>query len=332
MWSRASINNVGPGPHVLVVRGAHAAGRSSFAAASPGCALGLRTLAVAALATLLLDACSSAPIKPTDSTSQPAAADAGKPGSNAPGANGSGASANGAASNPAAPNSAAAVPVTARGKADFDRAVGLMKAGDTTEAELEFKQVALQFPQLSAPYVNLGILYRKTGHLDQSEEALKTAVERNDGSAVAWTELGATQRLRGEFPNAAASYEKAIAADPNFAPAYRNLGVVSDLYLGDPERALTAFERYKELTGEEKPVSGWIAELRQRTGKPPLRRPQPAPAAGSSDGAAGGASPGGSDAPPGAAPQATPGASQPAPEQKPAEPAPAAAPPPKAGG
>ena len=43
---------------------------------------------------------------------------------------------------------------------------------------------------------------------------------------------------------------------------------MSDLYLGDPERALAAFERYKELTGEDKPVSGWIAELRQRTGKP----------------------------------------------------------------
>jgi tetratricopeptide (TPR) repeat protein len=145
-------------------------------------------------------------------------------------------------------------------------------------------------------------------------------VERNDGSAVAWTELGATQRLRGEFPNAAASYEKAIADDPNFAPAYRNLGVVSDLYLGDPERALTAFERYKELTNEEKPVSGWIAELRARTGKPPLKRPSAAPAAGASDAAA-----------PGAAtePNQT---GAPASGEKPADPpAPAAAPPPKAG-
>src|SRR3984957_13846451 len=224
------------------------------------------------------------------------------------------------------------VPVTARCKAGFDRAVGFMRAGNNTEAELEFKQVALQFPQLSAPYVNLGILYRKSGRLEQSEDALKTAVERNAGSAVAWTELGATQRLRGEFPNAAASYEKAIADDPNFAPAYRNLGVVSDLYLGDPERALTAFEHYKELTGEEKPVSGWIAELRARTGKPPLKRPSAAPAAGSSDGA-----PGASDAAP-AAPgasgdpasgqSAAPGQNS-APGQKPADPPPAAAPPPQ---
>lgn len=157
-----------------------------------------------------------------------------------------------------------------------------MRSGNATEAELEFKQMTLSYPRLATPFVNLGILYRKAGRLDQSEEALKGAVERNGGSAVAWNELGATQRLRGEFPDAAASYEKAIAADSNFAPAYRNLGVVSDLYLGDPERALMALERYKELTGEDRPVTSWIAELRQRTGKPPLK---PAGAAPGSTGA-----------------------------------------------
>ena len=266
---------------------------------------------VPAVACALLAACSSTPREPTEEAAQPVTSvppAAGKTG--APG---------GA---PQAP-----VEVTARGKADFDRAVGFMRAGNSTEAELEFKQVALQFPQLSSPYVNLGILYRKTGRLDQSEAALKTAVERNGGSAVAWTELGATQRLRGEFPDAAASYEKAIADDPNFAPAYRNLGVVTDLYLGDPERALTAFEKYKELTGEEKPVSGWIAELRVRTGKPPLRKPSAAPAgAPPSDSGATQAPADGSGAPQGA-PAPTQG-QKPADSQKAP---PAAAPPPKAG-
>ena len=162
-----------------------------------------------------------------------------------------------------------------------------MRSGNATEAELEFKQMTLSYPRLSAPFVNLGILYRKSGRLDQSEEALKSAVERNGASAVAWNELGATQRMRGEFPDAAASYERAIAVDSNFAPAYRNLGVVSDLYLGDPERALTSLERYKELTGEDRPVTSWIAELRQRTGKPPVKPAGAAPApAGASPAAA----------------------------------------------
>lgn len=181
------------------------------------------------------------------------------------------------AATPGAPK-AAPVDLPRRAVADFDRAVGMMRSGNTTEAELEFKQIAVTYPQLSAPHVNLGILFRKGGHLDESEDALQTAVQRNGASAVAWTELGATQRLRGKFQDAADSYQKAIAADPNYAPAYRNLGVVSDLFLADPERALSAFERYKELTGEDKPVSSWIAELRQRTGKPAVRPPAPAAA------------------------------------------------------
>ena len=102
-------------------------------------------------------------------------------------------------------------------------------------------------------------------------------MDHEGDDAAAWSELGVTQRMRGEFKDAAASYEQAIKADPQFAPAWRNLGVVSDLYLGDPQRALTALTRYQELTGEEKPVSGWIAELRQRLGLPPLKKPEAAP-------------------------------------------------------
>ena len=99
--------------------------------------LGLHTLGVAALATLVLAACSSAPMKPTESASQPAAtaSDAGKSGSgvNASDAGKSGSATAGA--NGASPaGGPAPVPITARGKADFDRAVGFMKAGNVTEA------------------------------------------------------------------------------------------------------------------------------------------------------------------------------------------------------
>ncbi len=163
------------------------------------------------------------------------------------------------------------VPPAAR--ADFDRAVNLMRAGNTSGAELGFKQVAQQYPQFAAPLVNLAILKRKQGQLPEAEELLKTAVAHESGSAVAWTELGATQSLRAQFKDAADSYQAAITADPRYAPAWRNLGVVADLYLGDPRRALTAFEQYKALSGEGEPVSGWIAELHQRLGIAPAKRP-----------------------------------------------------------
>jgi len=170
-----------------------------------------------------------------------------------------------------------AADVPARASADFNRAVTLMRSGKTTDAELEFKQLALAYPQMAGAQLNLGLLYRKAERLDDAEAALRKATELNPGNAVAWNEFGVALRMHGKFNEAATAYERAIQADANFVAAYRNLGVLCDLYLGDPERALTAFERYKELSREEKPVSGWIAELRQRTGKPAAPSPNAAP-------------------------------------------------------
>src|ERR1700722_14233812 len=226
-----------------------------------------------AAAWLLMDlsACSSQAAKPVPAAPQavaPAAQGSAQP-----------VSATGAAAVAAGPRPDA--PPAAR--ADFARSLRYMRAGNATEAELGFKQVALQYPQFAAPLVDLGLLQRKQGQLEQAEESLKSAVGHESGNALAWTELGVTQRMRGKFKDAASSYEQAIAADPRYAPAWRNLGVVSDLYLDDPQRALKAFEQYKSITGEDKPVSSWIAELRQRLG---IKAPEatPAPDATPADG------------------------------------------------
>ena len=271
-----------------------------------------------------LAACGSAPVKPANDDRTPVSeqAPAGSSKSAAPGAGNDAESAGdatrggkrnaaplntaGANQSGAAPNSAQAE-VPKRAAADFDRAVGLMKAGRATDAELEFKQLSAAYPQLVAPRINLALLQRKAGRVDEAEATLKSAVEAVPASALLWNELGVTQRMRGEFKDAADSYEHAITADANFAPAHRNLGIVLDLYIGDAERALTELERYKELTGEEKPVNGWIAELRQRTGKPPAGRPKPAtPPADNAPDAEGGAPAQPADAQPQAAPAATP--------------------------
>jgi Flp pilus assembly protein TadD len=207
-------------------------------------------------------------------------------------------------SSPADASVAGGVPTRVRQR--FDHAVSLMQSGNTQQAEIELRDVVLLAPQLAAPVVDLSILYRKDGKLEEAEELLRTSATAKE-SAMVLTELGVTQRLRGEFRDAEGSYERAISVDPNYAPAYRDLGVVADLYLGDPQRALTAFERYKELTGEDKVVDNWIAELRVRTGQP-AKKPAPAPTATAGAPAAGQPA---EEAAPAAAEQAAPAAAQP---------------------
>ena len=40
-----------------------------------------------------------------------------------------------------------------------------------------------------------------------------------------------------------------------------------DMYLGDPGAAVPGFERYQSLTGEERPVTSWIADVKQRAAR-----------------------------------------------------------------
>jgi tetratricopeptide (TPR) repeat protein len=155
----------------------------------------------------------------------------------------------------------------ARAVADYARAVQLAQDGNTTEAELEFGQLSAAYPDLAGPQINIGLLRRRAGDLSAAEAALRLATERNSGSAIAWSELALTLRMRGQFEQAATAYERAIAADPAYAPAHRNLGVLLDLYLDRPAPALAALERYRELVGEDKQLNGWIAELRQRVAR-----------------------------------------------------------------
>ena len=80
-------------------------------------------------------------------------------------------------------------------------------------------------------------------------------------------ELGLVYRRLGRFKEAEAAYMQALTADPAYAPAYLNLGVLCDLFLQDPQRALQSFEKYQELSGNsDKRVATWIAELKGRLG------------------------------------------------------------------
>jgi Flp pilus assembly protein TadD len=208
--------------------------------------------------TLLAAACSTAPVaRPTASTAPAPVPSAPPP----PAAAAAGASVPAAAAGPVAP------PPPPRALADFARAVALAKAGKDDDAELEFQQIATGYPTYPGALVNLGILYRKHGDLAKSDQSLRAAVQRDANDAAGWSELGVTLRQEGKFHEAADAYNRAIAVNPNFAPAYRNLAIVLDLYLGDTTAALAAMEHYQALAADDKAVTGWIADLKQRAGK-----------------------------------------------------------------
>jgi tetratricopeptide (TPR) repeat protein len=154
----------------------------------------------------------------------------------------------------------------------------MMKSGRSTDAELEFKQLIVAYPQFVGPQLNLGLLYLHDSKLTEAEAAFKAALQAAPANAVAGDELGIVERRLGKFTDAEAAYLRAISAEPNYAPAHLNLGVLYDLYLAEPQKALEQFERYLEIAGENKQVAGWVIELRKRVGAPApaAKKEQPA--------------------------------------------------------
>ncbi len=82
----------------------------------------------------------------------------------------------------------------------------------------------------------------------------------------ALNQVGVQLRRLGKFDAAGAAYGRAIAADPGYALAHYNLGVLNDLYLRRLDTALDHYERYQALAGEDQQVTRWIADLRRRLG------------------------------------------------------------------
>jgi Flp pilus assembly protein TadD len=216
---------------------------------------------------VLLAGCGSTPSRtpapesqsdaPGAATSTGAATANGAAKGNGPGA----ASPGGAATSGAAPG-----PVPERAAAQYSQALELMKAGKSTDAELELQQIALAYPEFAGPELNLGLLYLRDSRLPDAEKAFKAALARSPDNAVAANELGIAERKLGKFADAEAAYNQAIASAPDYASAHLNLGVLYDLYLDQPQKALDQFERYLAIAGENKQVAGWVAELHKRVG------------------------------------------------------------------
>jgi tetratricopeptide (TPR) repeat protein len=223
-----------------------------------------------------------APVVPASTSQSKPATQSGAPTAGANSA-GSTAGAGAAPSNATAANATPVVPaadstpIPPRAAQQYSQALQMMKSNRLTDAELEFKQLSVAYPQFPGPQLNLGLLYSRASRLPEAEAAFKAALQVSPTSAIAGDELGIVERKLGKFAEAEAAYLRAIAAEPNYAAAHLNLGVLYDLYLVEPQKALEQFERYIEIAGENKQVSGWVIELRKRVGAPaPAAKKEPA--------------------------------------------------------
>jgi Flp pilus assembly protein TadD len=126
------------------------------------------------------------------------------------------------------------------------------------------EEVVEAAPEVTNPYIDLGVAYSRLGRYEAAEASLRSALALAPNHPVALNELGILQRLTGRFEAARTSYEQALILHPGFHFALLNLGMLCDLYLQDLSCALESYSRYEAVYPDDPNVGIWIADVKSR--------------------------------------------------------------------
>ena len=150
---------------------------------------------------------------------------------------------------------------------EYRFAVEALRGGNQDLAEQQLLEMIERYPELSGPAYNLAVLKKQQGDTEAANEYLDIALNRNYANFDARNMKALMLREAGDFDQAEQMYQDIIRSWGGYKPAYRNLGILYDLYMGRAEDALVYYRQYNYMLEEPDPqVEGWIVDIERRYG------------------------------------------------------------------
>lgn len=154
-------------------------------------------------------------------------------------------------------------------RALFAQALEQMQQKSWSQARQSLQTLVAEAPELSAPWLNLAIVWIALNEPGQARAALERSLAANPLNVDAYNRLGALERSEGHFQAAEKLYQQALAVWPHSVDSHKNLGMLYDLYLGQWPDALLHYQAAQYLieqsTGApDQQLAGWIVDLERR--------------------------------------------------------------------
>jgi tetratricopeptide (TPR) repeat protein len=126
--------------------------------------------------------------------------------------------------------------------------------GEYARAIPAYEEAARLNPETPRPLSNLSGAYLQIGRLDEAVRAAQKSIDLQ-ASPSGWSNLGTAHYYAGRGAEAAAAFEKAVAAAPKRSTPWVGLGDASRLSAGGATRAREAYEEALRRTDDELKVN-----------------------------------------------------------------------------
>lgn len=130
------------------------------------------------------------------------------------------------------------------------------------EAISTYQKALRMDPDQVQVYNNLGLAFERKGEPQEAAACYEKAIQLDSRFLLPYINLGAFYRSAGKYDMARKQYLQVLQIQPGCLDALLNLGILYDLYLADPQEAITNYQRYCQGSGpRSSEVKRWIENL-----------------------------------------------------------------------